>query len=248
MKITNKIFFAHLLFSLIVCYVRNHQNQAMKPMGVLPIVDTETFGSCIALWRINVVMRSFWAAGMTVLKPRTCRMEMARLEDGSIPITEIARRNQQGLLQAGKVARVDEGAEADSMLFTAYIIISIIKMYVIVQFVNFFRQHLLNIYYSCNFKVKFLKIFFKHKFFKRIYIACFFYGTTKRRHFHFCQKTFFFGTGAQVQKRPKCVEIPHLLDIPIHAQGAQVSLDQRAQTSLHLSKALLRIIQPFLFV
>ena len=184
MKITNKFFFAHLLFSLIVCYVRNHQNQAMKPMGVLPIVDTETFGSCIALWRINVVMRSFWAAGMTVLKPRTCRMEMARLEDGSIPITEIARRNQQGLQQAGKVARVDEGAEADSMLL----------------------------------------------------------WNDETQTFPFLlEKKRFLERAHRYKKDQNVQKFPTFQTVPIHAQGAQVSLDQRAQTSLHLSKALLFI-------
>ena len=46
----------------------------LKPMAVLPLVNARTFSSKITLIRMNVTIRTCWAAGLVVMKPDTSRM------------------------------------------------------------------------------------------------------------------------------------------------------------------------------
>ena len=58
-------------------------------VGVLTILDKYAFSSTPILQKFNLVLRSFWAAGMVVVKPRTAQMGMLRVEGGNIPFEDI---------------------------------------------------------------------------------------------------------------------------------------------------------------
>ena len=87
--------------SLLVCDVRTAlslvtatthaiSSGSLKMVGVLPILDKETFSSNPILLNFNLALRSFWASGLTMVKPWTARMDTPCLVGGYIPFMDIS--------------------------------------------------------------------------------------------------------------------------------------------------------------
>ena len=68
-----------------------HANTAglVKRVGVLFTFDAEAFASPSTLLEVNLTIRSLWAAGLVILKPRTNSMKTLRREEGAIPFNDI---------------------------------------------------------------------------------------------------------------------------------------------------------------
>ena len=75
--------------SLVAATTHAISSGSLKMVGVLPILDKEAFSSAPILLKLNLALRSFWAAGMVDVKPRTARMGTPRLEGAKIPFEDI---------------------------------------------------------------------------------------------------------------------------------------------------------------
>ena len=59
-------------------------------VGVLLIINKEAFASTATLLKVNLAIRSFWAAGLIIVKPQTDQMTMLRLKGENIPLDDIS--------------------------------------------------------------------------------------------------------------------------------------------------------------